>query len=242
MGMPISVDIRDADAQPQAAEAVFDWLRLVDRIFSTYRPDSEVSRLNAGTLDIEDASRLLREVLDQCAALRTQTGALFDPWALTPGTVDPTGLVKGWATERAAAILRGAGARRFAINAGGDVRVGAAPPGQPSWRVGIRHPRRHDRVAAIAAVTDAAVATSGTYERGSHIVDPRTGRAPEGVLSVTIVGPDLGRADAYATAAYALGHNGPAWTAGLAGYEALTILADETVYITPGFPRALVGA
>jgi thiamine biosynthesis lipoprotein len=103
--------------------------------------------------------------------------------------------------------------------------------------VGIRHPREHDRVAAVLALTDAAVATSGTYERGEHIVDPRTGRPPAGVLSVTIVGPELGTADAYATAAFAMGEDGPEWTARLPGHHAMTILADDRVLSTPGFIR-----
>jgi thiamine biosynthesis lipoprotein len=83
------------------------------------------------------------------------------------------------------------------------------------------------------------VATSGAYERGEHIVDPRTGRSPRGVLSVTVAGPDLGTADAYSTAAFAMGLDGPAWTATLAGYSALTILADGRVLSTPGLDRLL---
>lgn len=133
-----------------------------------------------------------------------------------------------------------AGARSYCINAGGDVLVRGRPASAPHWRIGIRHPFLLDRVAAVVAATDLAIATSGAYERGEHIVDPHTGCAPIGVLSVTIVGPDLGTADAYATAAYAMGRNGPAWTAQLVagGYEAMTILDDETVLFTPGFPRA----
>src|SRR5207237_1247990 len=104
------------------------------------------------------------------------------------------------------------------------------------WRIGIQHPLDPAALAGVVALGNGAVATSGTYERGEHIVDPRTGRAPEGVLSVTVTGPDLGTADAYATAAFAMGADGPAWTATLDGYEAMTILADETVLATRGFP------
>ena len=105
------------------------------------------------------------------------------------------------------------------------------------WRVGIQHPLERDRIAAVVEANDLAVATSGAYERGQHVVDPHTRRPPSGVLSVTIAGPDLGTADAYATAAFAMGEAGPEWTARLAGYEALTILADRSVLTTPGFPR-----
>ena len=107
------------------------------------------------------------------------------------------------------------------------------------WRVGIRHPRRRDRLAAVLELEDGAVATSGAYERGPHIVDPRTGRPPAGALSVTVVGPDLGTADAYATAAFALGPRGPAWTARLTGYDAMTIVPGDRVARHPRLPAPL---
>jgi thiamine biosynthesis lipoprotein len=106
------------------------------------------------------------------------------------------------------------------------------------WRVGIQHPLERDRVAKVVEATELAIATSGEYERGAHVLDPHTGRPPTGVLSVTITGPDLGTADAYATAAFAMGEGGPAWTARLHGYEAMTILADGRVPPTPGCPAA----
>jgi thiamine biosynthesis lipoprotein len=104
------------------------------------------------------------------------------------------------------------------------------------WRVGIQHPTLSDKVAAVVVANDLAIATSGAYARGAHIINPHTRRAPSGVLSVTITGPDLATADAYATAAFAMGTQGPAWTARLTGYEAMTILSDDRVLSTPGFP------
>jgi len=116
--------------------------------------------------------------------------------------------------------------------------VRGRPSPASSWRIGIQHPTLREKVAAVIEATDLAIATSGAYARGAHIVDPHTGRPPDGVLSVTIVGPDLATSDAYATAAYAMGREGPAWTAQLVarGYEAMTILADQTVLSTPAFP------
>ena len=93
-----------------------------------------------------------------------------------------------------------------------------------------------DRIAAVVEGNDVAVATSGAYARGEHVVDPHTRQPPAGVLSVTIVGPELATADGYATAAFAMGEAGPAWTASLGLYEAMTILADGRVLLTPGFP------
>ena len=129
-----------------------------------------------------------------------------------------------------------AGASNYSLNAGGDIRLRGAPLPEPRWRVGIQHPLERDKIAAVVEGNDVAVATSGAYARGEHVVDPHTGRAPAGVLSVTIVGPELATADAYATAAFAMGEAGPEWTASLGLYEAMTILADGRVLLTPGFP------
>jgi thiamine biosynthesis lipoprotein len=239
MGTPVRVDVRCGGAGAEAVEAVFAWLRRVDATFSTYDPGSEISRVGRGALPLAAAHPLVREVLDRCEALHAETGGAFDARAAGRAaglSVDPTGLVKGWAVERAAALLEAAGARRFLIDAGGDVVVRGG-----AWRVGIRHPRRRRRLAAVVALDDGAVATSGAYERGPHIVDPRTGRPATAALSVTVLGHDLGTADAYATAAFAMGSRGPAWTAGLDGYEAMTIVPGDRVLATPGFLRRCPG-
>ena len=154
MGMPVAVSGVDAEA----AEEVFAWLRRVDALFSTYRPDSEVSRLARGELALRDADPLVREVLERCEQLRVETGGFFD--ARAGGRLDPSGFVKGWAVDRAAAQLEARGARRVCVSAGGDLVARGGP-----WRVGVRHPRRRRRLAAVLAVSDAAVATSGAYER-----------------------------------------------------------------------------
>jgi FAD:protein FMN transferase len=225
MGIPVGIEVRD-EIDPGAIEAAFDHLRWVDATFSPYRPDSAVNG---------EPVPELRAVLDRCDELRRRTDGAFDVHAT--GRLDPSGFVKGWALDGAAAILSEAGARNLCLHAGGDVLVrGERAPGEP-WRVGIQHPRRRDRVAAVLAARDLAVATSGAYERGEHIVDPRTGRSPTGVLSVSVAGPELGIADAYSTAAFAMGLDGPAWTATLEGYAALTILADGRVLSTPGLDR-----
>ena len=236
MGMPVRVEVRDGRAGADGVEAVFAWLRQVDAGFSTYRGDSEISRFNRGELAPGDLSADLREVLDRCEQLREATAGAYDARAPLAGGVDPTGLVKGWAVDRAAALLQAAGARDFCIDAGGDLRLHGRPR-----RVGIRHPHRRRRLAAVLELADAAVATSGAYERGDHIVDPRTGRPPAGVVSVTVVGRDLATADALATAAFAMGEDGPAWTAGLQGHDAMTILAGGRVLSTPGFLRHCAG-
>jgi thiamine biosynthesis lipoprotein len=236
MGTVVSLDVRGATGP--AAQAAFErlmaWFHAVDRRFSTYRADSEINRIDRGELPVAAASSDVRWVLDRCVALREETGGAFDERA--GGRLDPSALVKGWAVQRGAQLLSADGLSDFSLNAGGDVvvRGGALP--EPVWCVGIQHPRDRDAIARAIAVTDIAVATSGAYERGAHLIDPRSGAAPSDVLSVTVIGPDLGTADAYSTAAFALGAKGPEWTLSLEGYEAMTILADDRVLCTPGFP------
>lgn len=238
MGMPIVLDVRD-DVEDEVAERAFDWLRWVDATFSTYKPDSEISRLNRGELALEDAHPDVRDVLDRCEELRVETRGYFDMRAPMPGAIDPSGLVKGWSVDRAADLLDDAGIRNYGISAGGDMRVRGRAVPDACWRIGIQHPLLRDRVAAVVEATDLAVATSGAYARGDHVVNPHTESPPSGVLSVTVCGPDLGTADAFATAAFAMGAVGPHWTARLPrGFEAMTILADETVLSTGGFPAA----
>lgn len=237
MGMPIRIEVHDPDVEPEALDAAFDWFRWVDATFSTYKADSEISRLNRGELALADAHPEVRAVLARCEELYEETAGYFDIRVpFLRGVIDPSGLVKGWSVERAGQILAEAGARNYAINAGGDIIVRGTPPGADLWRIGIKHPFERDRVAAVAGSTGGAVATSATYERGLHIFNPHTGGPPAGVLSVTVTGPDLGTADAYATAIFAMGEDGPAWATTMAGYEAMIILDTRTVLTTPGFP------
>jgi thiamine biosynthesis lipoprotein len=236
MGMPIVVDVRDEGVDEVVLERVFDWLRFVDETFSTYKESSEISRLNQGELTLAHAHPDVREVLVRCEELRCETDGYFDVRAASANALDPSGLVKGWSVDRAAGILDEEGLTDYAVSAGGDMRLRGRAVPESCWRVGIQHPLERDRVAAVVEASDCAVATSGAYERGEHVFDPYSGLPPTEVLSVTVVGPDLGTADAYATAAFAMGSRGPHWTARLCGYEAMTIMADETVFSTASFP------
>jgi thiamine biosynthesis lipoprotein len=239
MGTAISVHL--TDPLPEATrerliEEVFDWLRLVDVRFSTYRTDSEVCRLQRGDLRPEDGSESLRYVLDACARLWRETDGYFD--AQATGRLDPSGFVKGWSVQVASDRLVAAGSVNHLVNAGGDIRLrGEREPGRP-WRVGIRHPFEEKAVCRVLSGTDLAVATSGVYERGYHVVDPYTGRPAEELVSVTVVGSDLGTADAYATAALAMGEAGLRWLNRLNGYESLVVTADGRLFRSEGLPDA----
>ena len=238
MGTVFSFDIRDQPTpaiRRALAEAVHH-LHQVDAVFSTYRSDSHISRLDRGEIRLQDCPPEVHEVLSLCA----QAAHTSDGWfSIVPtGNLDPSGLVKGWATEAASQLLYDAGAHHTCVNGGGDLQLrGQASPGTP-WRIGIAHPLRAGELATvITAAHNLAVATSGTAERGAHIVDPHSGRPADALASLTLVGPRLTLTDTYATAAFARGHGAQRWVESLDGYEALAVLPDGQEWRTPGFSR-----
>ena len=247
MGTVVGIDVRDPLVSDAAVDAAIDWLADIDARFSPYRATSEVSRLGRGEIELDDASPDVRFVLTRCEALRVETGGFFD--VRGPGLrggLDPSGYVKGWAVEEAAHILEAAGARNYTINAGGDVILRGRPAPDRAWIVGIRHPLEVDQVVARLAIEPGlghwAVATSGLYERGEHIVSPPTGRRPEGLLSMTVAGPSLALADAYATAAFAMGGDGLAWLAARPDYAGYAIDCDLRPSWTLPFETLLAAA
>jgi thiamine biosynthesis lipoprotein len=194
--------------------ACFDDLHDADRLFSTYRDDSQISRLRRGTLRLEDADERVLSVHSACAEAATSTGGLFDAWHR--GWFDPTGYVKGWAAERAARralepLVHLEGEHAVGLSVGGDMQLFTAPGSDWVWRVGISDPLNPEQVAATVEVVDGAVATSGAAERGAHILDPRTGSAAVSVAGATVVADGLSTADVWATTAVVAGFDDLSW-------------------------------
>lgn len=185
MGTAFTIDIRDpGDWRPAIGEVV-TWLHHVDAVFSTYRPDGDICRIQRGELRVADADPEVGRVLDLCARAQAATGGAFT--AMPLGKLDPTGLVKGWAIERASVLLTEHGLANHGINGGGDLQLaGEASPGQP-WLVGISDP--HDRSRIVSTVSGRDLATSGVAERGQHILD----RSPAGRLPRWPAPPCSGR-------------------------------------------------
>jgi FAD:protein FMN transferase len=224
MGMPVTVQVIDGEA---------DDVALLDRTFSPFLVDSEVSRINRGELRPEDAGRLVNQAIDLCRMYEQATDGYFSAWI--NGRFDPSGLVKGWAIDRACSLLDRRGYDDFFVDAGGDVQTrGRNAEGAP-WRVGVRHPVQRDKVACVVLANGLAVATSGTYEKGEHVLDPHSGKPANAWLSLTIVGPDILQADVYATACFAMGPAGPEFVARIAGYEAYAIDHQLRAVHTAGF-------
>ncbi|MFF0201585.1 FAD:protein FMN transferase [Streptomyces sp. NPDC005017] len=239
MGTVFSFDVRggDPDAVRAAlADAVAE-LHRADEVFSTYREDSQLSRLARGEVSLAGCAPEVAEVLELGArAERVSNGWFSTSYA---GRLDPTGIVKGWATERAARRLTAAGATGVSVNGGGDVQLLGAPGAERPWRVGVSDPLRPGGLAAVISAGTApelAVATSGTTERGTHITDPSTGRsAVTDLLAVTVVAPSLTWADCWATAAFAMGsREGLTWLESLPDAEGLLITAGDEVRCTQG--------
>ena len=190
-----------------------EYFEFIDQVFSTYKEESEVSKLRAGKIKLEDTCADLQKVWQLCAVAKEITEGSFDPWAVIGG-FDPSGYVKGWAADRAIEILIEHGATSIQINAAGDLSLagGNIEDGEKTtWKIGIRHPEEAHTIVKVFELNDGAVATSGTYERGAHIRDPHTGLIAIGARSASVIGPDGGLADALATALVVSGRDGASW-------------------------------
>jgi thiamine biosynthesis lipoprotein len=214
MGMPVSIHVRGADVDsPAVARGVqeaFDVMSEADRLFSTYQHDSQVSQIRRSALDPGHADPLVQEVITACRHAGELTGGAFTDLLPDDDGVlgfDPSGLVKGWAADRAASRLADLPGASYCLNAGGDVVVGGtaaedAGGPEPLWRVGIEDPRDRSQIAEVVELHHGGVATSGTAARGAHLYDPATGTFVDRSGSVTVIGPTLMWADVWATALF----------------------------------------
>jgi thiamine biosynthesis lipoprotein len=236
MGMPVTLEVVDAGATQELFDTVFAYFQSIDERFSTYKEQSEISLINRHELNPDQASPDMRTVLALAEETRLKTKGYFDVYR--EGTIDPSGLVKGWAIYNAAEEIRQRGFENFYVEAGGDFQVvGKNSLGQ-NWRVGIRSPFDLHEIVKVLSISDRGVATSGTYIRGQHNYNPKTpGKLITDVVSLTVIGPDITNADCYATAAFAMGRDGIAFIESLAGYEGYMIDKDRRATFTSGFAR-----
>jgi FAD:protein FMN transferase len=234
-GTAITVELRGTAGRSEDALAAVAqcraWFAEVDERFSPFRALSEVTAVRNGLVRPESSSPDFRTVYHACESARLVTGGAFDPWAV-PGGYDPSGYVKGWAAGRASALLLAAGFADNLVNAGGDIAcAGDWESGSGrGWPVGIVNPHQPSEVVAVVDVRDAAVATSGRYERGDHVIDPRTGGPARAADSATVIGPDPGLADAAASAVLVAGTGCMAWFPGLGSQWSVLLVVGNQEY------------
>ncbi|MHA6523350.1 FAD:protein FMN transferase [Tessaracoccus sp. G1721] len=248
MGLPISVHVRGPRARDlpveRAVERAFDELRADDDMFSTWKPDSPVSRIRDGRDSLAEAHPRIRRVASLCELAGQRTGGAFSAWLPDGGGTlrfDPTGLVKGWAVEQAmeglVERLAALGQHDVLINAGGDVAVHCERTDTPDWSIAVEDPRDRSRVLQRIAMRTGAVATSGTAARGLHITDPWTGAPATDLLSATVIGPGLTWADVYATAAFVLGRSSLGWLATRRNHAGILVDHEGRVTTVRADPR-----
>jgi thiamine biosynthesis lipoprotein len=233
MGMPITVEVVDT-GDDAILDTVFAYFDGVDRRFSTFRPESEISAINRGDLAVEGYSDEMREVLALAEETKRETAGFFDI-CRPDGALDPSGIVKGWAIRNAAALIARSGARDYFVDAGGDIQSSGRNARGEEWRVGIRNPFNAGEIVKVFHPRGRGIATSGTYARGQHIYDPY---APDcairDIVSLTVIGPDVLEADRYATAAFAMGEPGILFIEETPGLEGYLIDADGNATFTDG--------
>lgn len=230
MGMPITVEIAEKKAAKKDITNVFNYFVSIDNRFSTYKKDSEISKINSGLVSLKNASSEMQEVFALSEQTKKETNGYFD--IFYSGNYDPSGLVKGWAIQNAANILEKKGFKNFYIDGGGDIQVvGKNTIGKP-WRVGIKNPFQQDKNVKVLEIVDMAVATSGNYIRGNHIYSPKENKKIHDIVSLTVIARNIYDADRMCTGAFAMGRKGIYFIESLPGYEGYIIdkkgIATET--------------
>ncbi len=240
MGMPITIEVVDPKVTESDIASIFDYFASVDRMFSTYKKESEISRLNAGELSEKQVSPDVRQILQLADDTRRETNGYFN--VTHNGKIDPSGIVKGWAIYNAAGILRAHGFHNYYVDAGGDIQVSGENEQGNRWAVGIRNPFQREEIVKVVWLESKGIATSGFYARGEHIYNPHKPQEPiMGIASMTVIGPTVYDADRFATAAFAMGEKGIHFLEKLPGYDGYMIDSKGIATMTSRFNRYIVG-
>jgi thiamine biosynthesis lipoprotein len=235
MGMPITIEIIDSKANQKMIDEVFLYFYYVDQKFSVYKKDSETTKINRQEIKSDKYSLDMKIVLFLSDVTKNETDGYFDVYH--QGSLDPSGLVKGWAIFNASKILKNFGLKNYYIEAGGDIQAFGRNSFGQKWRVGIRNPFDIHQIVKVVEISDMGIATSGTYFRGQHIYNHKSLISASDLLSLTVIGPDIYQADRFATAAFAMGKKGINFINRLAGFEGYSIDDQGTALYTSGFDQ-----
>jgi FAD:protein FMN transferase len=239
MGMPITIEVADAKVTESDIASIFDYFASVDRMFSTYKKESEISRLNTGEITKKQVSTDVRQILQLADDTKKESHGYFN--IEHNGKIDPSGIVKGWAVYNAAGLLKEHGFNNFYIDAGGDIQVSGKNEKASFWTVGIRNPFKKDEIIKVIRLDNKGIATSGQYERGQHIYNPhQPEQQVSDIASMTVIGPTVYDADRFATAAFAMGENGIQFIEKLPGYDGYMIDLNGIATMTSRFERFVV--
>lgn len=238
MGMPSTINVVDPNANETDIDQVFKYFQEMDRIFSTYKPDSDIEKIKRGQLKEADYPSVVKEVLSLAEATKKETGGYFDIYP--EGNLDPSGLVKGYAIHRGAEILKELGYKNFLVEIAGDIEVFGKNSDGRDWSVGIENPFTRYEIIKIVNLSGKGIATSGTYLRGDHIYNPLTGKKADEIMSLTVIGPNIYEADRFATAAFAMGEIGLSFIDSLPGFDGYMVGKNKVARQTSGL-RKYVG-
>lgn len=237
MGMPVAVEIADRVYKNSDFEDVFNYLRHIDEVFSTYKETSEIEKINRGEILPDQYSDEMKLILSLCEQTKQETNGYFD--INIGGKLEPSGLVKGYAINEAAKLLTQHGYKNFYVDVAGDVQAMGLNEENKPWAIGIRNPFNEKEVIKIVHVSNRGVATSGTYIRGNHIYDPVHKKPATEIISLTVIGPNIYEADRFSTPAFAMGLEGINWLEKHSGLEGYLITHDKRAIFTSGFSQYL---
>ena len=240
MGMPITIEIID-ELKDNIMDQAFNYFKEVDKRFSTYKKNSEISKYNKGLIPNNLISKELKEILKLSTKTRKETNGYFNIKQKN-GKLDPSGIVKGWSIRKVALTILQAHYLNFFIEAGGDIEAHGSPRGMKYFKVGIRNPFDINTLVKVIKLKDMAIATSGTYIRGKHIYNPLNYKKVDEITSISVIGSNIYDADRFATAAFAMGKAGINFIEELDGYEAYGIDNKGMATLTSGFERYVVHA
>lgn len=237
MGMPVIVEIIDITANQEHFDAVFDYFRRVDEKFSTYKKESEISRINRGEIPLGQWSEEMKIVFALSEDTKRLTEGYFDI-KKPDGSYDTSGLVKGWAIYNASLLLKQLGCKNFFVDVGGDIQANGKNAEGKEWSIGIRNPFNREEIVKVIYPREKGIATSGTYIRGDHIYNPHTKKAVKtDIVSLSVIGPNVYEADRFATGAFAMGNRGIEFLEKLDGFEGYSIDKNGIATMTSGFEK-----